>query len=85
MKVYKIELTVDDGWLEAIRNLTDVDIPNDEFLRWESVTEDDTSQLSYSYTDMANLDHERQVLLFGWCKCEEQEVFPYDDCPIEEK
>jgi len=34
------------------------------------------------WSDMANLTHESQVELFGFCTCEEQEYFPYDDCPV---
>jgi hypothetical protein len=34
---------------------------------------------------MANLNHDTQVKIFGWCMCEEQEYFPYDDCPREKE
>ncbi len=43
--------------------------------------EEDLSQKSYSWQDMANLNHTTQVERFNWCWCEEQEQFPYDDCP----
>ena len=33
------------------------------------------------WSDIAELTHETQVKMFGWCACEEQESFPYDDCP----
>ncbi len=33
------------------------------------------------WSDIANLTHETQVQHFGFCTCEEQEEFPYDDCP----
>jgi hypothetical protein len=42
---------------------------------------EDLSQESYSWQDMANLNHDTQVEIFGWCACEEQEQFPYDNCP----
>ncbi len=42
---------------------------------------EDLSQGSYSWQDMANLNHTAQVEIFGWCACEEQEQFPYDNCP----
>ena len=42
---------------------------------------EDLSQKSYSWQDMANLNHDTQVETFGWCACEEQEQFPYDNCP----
>ena len=42
---------------------------------------EDLSQESYSWQDMANLNHTTQVEIFGWCACEEQEQFPYDNCP----
>jgi hypothetical protein len=42
---------------------------------------EDLSQKSYSWQDMANLNHNTQVEIFGWCACEEQEQFPYDNCP----
>lgn len=35
---------------------------------------------SPSYEDMAELNHEMQVALFGWCGCEDNEN-PYEDCP----
>lgn len=44
---------------------------------WE---EQDPSQRSYSWQEMAELTHETQVKTFGWCACEDSEP-PYDDCP----
>jgi hypothetical protein len=38
---------------------------------------------SMSWQDIANLTHATQVEKFNWCACEEQEQFPYDDCPKE--
>ncbi len=38
---------------------------------------------SHSYQDMANLTHTEQILQFNFCLCEEQEQFPYEDCPKE--
>lgn len=38
---------------------------------------------TYYWSDIAELTHETQVEEFGWCSCEEQEYFPYDDCPRE--
>lgn len=35
------------------------------------------------WSDLANLTHATQVAEFGFCTCEEQEQFPYDDCPRE--
>lgn len=35
---------------------------------------------SPSYHDLAELTHETQVELFGWCGCEDSNP-PYDDCP----
>lgn len=37
------------------------------------------------WSDLAALTHETQVEEFGFCSCEEQEYFPYSDCPKEEK
>ena len=34
------------------------------------------------WSDMANLTHSSQIELFNFCACEEQEYFPYDDCPV---
>ena len=42
---------------------------------------EDLSQKSYTWQDMANLNHTTQVEIFGWCACEEQKQFPYDNCP----
>lgn len=36
---------------------------------------------SISWGELANLTHKEQVARFNWCSCEEQEEFPYDDCP----
>jgi hypothetical protein len=33
------------------------------------------------WSEIAELTHETQVNLFGFCTCEEQEYFPYEDCP----
>lgn len=33
------------------------------------------------WSDIAQLTHKTQVEKFNWCGCEEQEQFPYDDCP----
>jgi len=41
------------------------------------------SEMSMSWGEIANLTHKTQVLAFGFCSCEEQEQFPYDDCPRE--
>jgi hypothetical protein len=38
---------------------------------------------SMSWQDIANLTHATQVERFNWCACEEQEQFPYEDCPRE--
>lgn len=42
---------------------------------------EDPSQMSYSWWDMAHLTHATQVERYNWCACEEQEQFPYEDCP----
>ena len=33
------------------------------------------------WSDLAELTHQSQVELFDFCACEEQELFPYEDCP----
>lgn len=43
----------------------------------------DLSQESMSWSEVAELTHATQVARFNWCACEEQEQFPYDDCPKE--
>lgn len=35
----------------------------------------------WSYGELALFDHNKQVKEFGFCFCEEQEYFPYDNCP----
>ncbi len=35
----------------------------------------------WSYGELAEFDHPKQVKEFGWCACEEQEYFPYTNCP----
>ena len=41
------------------------------------------SEMSMSWGEIANLTHKTQVEQFNWCSCEEQEQFPYEDCPRE--
>ena len=41
------------------------------------------SEISMSWGEIANLTHKTQVEQFNWCSCEEQEQFPYEDCPRE--
>jgi hypothetical protein len=38
---------------------------------------------SISWGELAQLTHATQVERFNWCACEEQEQFPYVDCPRE--
>ena len=42
-------------------------------------------QESMSWSEVADLTHATQVERFNWCGCEEQEQFPYADCPREGK
>ena len=46
---------------------------------WRDAIEHGTDEMSYS--DLADLTHETQVGIFDFCWCEEQEQFPYADCP----
>jgi hypothetical protein len=39
------------------------------------------SQEVMYWSDLAELTHATQVAQFNWCGCEEQEQFPYADCP----
>jgi hypothetical protein len=43
----------------------------------------DSSQASYSWSEMAELSHTTQVAIFGWCGCEDNDGYlkPYSDCP----
>ena len=43
----------------------------------------DKSQESYYWSELADLTHETQVEIFGWCSCEDNEgnENPYADCP----
>jgi hypothetical protein len=43
----------------------------------------DSSQGSYSYSEMAELTHTTQVAMFGWCSCEDNAGHenPYPNCP----
>ena len=36
---------------------------------------------SISWGELAELTHATQVERFNFCLCEEQEQFPYEDCP----
>jgi hypothetical protein len=39
------------------------------------------SEDSISWGELAELTHATQVERFNFCLCEEQEQFPYEDCP----
>ena len=43
----------------------------------------DSSQQSYSWSEMAELSHTSQVSMFGWCGCEDNagDNNPYPNCP----
>ena len=43
----------------------------------------DPAQRSFSYGDLSTLNHERQVAIFNFCSCEDNDYNenPYDDCP----
>lgn len=47
----------------------------------------DPSQESYSWEEMANMNHAKQVELFGWCACEgtDGEGHMFEDCPREDQ
>ena len=40
---------------------------------------------NWSYGELEDFNHEKQVEEFNWCSCEEQEYFPYEDCPKKER
>ena len=40
-----------------------------------------SNQDSISWGELAELTHATQVEQFNFCLCEEQEYFPFDDCP----
>ena len=40
---------------------------------------------SHTWEYVLNLNHDTQVEEFGWCACEEQEYYPYSNCPKENK
>jgi hypothetical protein len=44
-----------------------------------------TTKMTNSWGELALLTHATQVEKFNWCMCEEQEYFPYDDCPRKEQ
>ena len=39
------------------------------------------AEIDRSYGELAELNHRKQVAIYNWCSCEEQEQFPYEDCP----
>ena len=57
----------------------------DTIMRDASIKIDDLHKAilddSISWGELAQLTHETQVERFGFCSCEEQEQFPYEDCP----
>lgn len=45
---------------------------------------EDKSQATYYWSELAELTHETQVEKFGWCSCED-DLAPYADCPTGEE
>lgn len=62
--------------------ITEVPVPFDDLIE-VMVSPPDDEEISWG--ELAELTHATQVKRFGWCSCEEQENFPYDDCPKEVK
>lgn len=56
----------------------------DEEILAITIAEVGDNEPTLSWSDLANMTHERQVALFGWCSCEDSEA-PYDDCPTKEQ
>lgn len=44
------------------------------------------SQDTFYWSELADLTHKKQVTIFGWCSCEDNEgnENPYSDCPTQE-
>jgi hypothetical protein len=57
--------------------------PGEQVLAVTVAEVEDTEPTLY-WSDLANMTHERQVALFGWCSCEDSEA-PYDDCVTKEQ
>ena len=84
------ELIIKTGWAEGQE--ADLDVTYEwvgeepEWAKGKSIPslleESDPSQESMSYSELAELTHATQVERFNWCSCEEQETFPYADCPV---
>ena len=55
--------------------------PWESGFEYEIPTGSNTREEPMFWSEVANLTHETQVTRFGFCTCEEQEYFPYDDCP----
>ena len=45
----------------------------------------DPSQRSFYQSELLDLTHERQIAIFSWCLCEDNEgnENPYEDCPTQ--
>ena len=68
--------------LVGAEHATNIFSPRGTIRRTDDIIDpQDPSQESYSWQDMAELTHATQVEKFNWCECEQQEQFPYDDCP----
>jgi len=68
--------------LVGAEHATNIFSPRGTIRRTDDIIDpQDPSQESYSWQDMAELTHASQVEKFNWCECEQQEQFPYDDCP----
>ncbi len=48
---------------------------------WVTKGQGQQMEESISWGELAELTHETQVEKFQFCMCEEQQLFPYEDCP----
>lgn len=74
-------MRLDDDFMEAYCQYR-YGISTDEFIAyWRKANDENTDEMDMM--DCANLTHETQVGIYGWCSCEDNEgkANPYSDCP----
>lgn len=79
------ESAINDTYGEELAQLATIDSQNESDLQgfyFSDLQAYETSQRPYTWSELAELTHAKQVARFGWCLCEDsdQENRPYSDC-----
>ena len=84
------ENAINDTYGEELAQLATIDSQNEPDLQgfyFSDLQAYETSQRPYTWSELAELTHAKQVERFGFCLCEDSEEgdSPFPDCPRVEK